>query len=33
MQEYILDNLVTEKGNERLFAFIYIDGNGMGAKV
>lgn len=33
MQEYILDNLVTEKGNERLLAFIYIDGNGMGAKV
>lgn len=33
MQEYILDNLVTEKGNESLLAIIYIDGNGMGAKV
>lgn len=33
MQEYILDNLVTEKGKESLLAIIYIDGNGMGAKV
>lgn len=33
LQEYILDNLVTEKGKESLLAIIYIDGNNMGAKV
>jgi len=31
--ELVLDNLVTEKGEESLLAVIYIDGNNMGAKV
>lgn len=31
--EKILDNLVTQKGEESLLAVIYIDGNNMGAKV
>lgn len=31
--EKILDKLVTKKGEESLLAVIYIDGNGMGAKV
>lgn len=31
--EIVLDNLVTEKGEESLLAIIYIDGNNMGAKV
>ncbi len=32
-EEYLLDNLVTERGTESLLAVIYIDGNSMGAKV
>lgn len=31
--EKLLDNLVTEKGEESLLAIIYIDGNNMGAQV
>ena len=31
--EKYLDNLVTQKGEESLLAIVYIDGNGMGAKV
>ncbi len=32
-EEFLLDELVTEKGEESLLAVIYIDGNSMGAKV
>ena len=31
--EKVLDKLVTKKGEESLLAVVYIDGNGMGAKV
>ena len=31
--EELLDNLVTQKGEESLLAVVYIDGNSMGAKV
>ena len=31
--EGVLDNLVTQKGEESLLAVVYIDGNNMGAKV
>ena len=33
MNEDILDNIVTEKGEDSLLAVVYIDGNSMGAKV
>lgn len=33
MGSRLLDNLITEKGEESLLAVIYIDGNNMGAKV
>lgn len=33
LNEAVLDNLVSKKGEDSMLAVIYIDGNGMGAKV